>query len=62
MSAEIITFPRPFRPSREQRREAAIDEMVRIIIKCDKRKIGEKAIRASVLEHFPIIHGHNRQR
>jgi hypothetical protein len=37
MSAEIITFPRPFRPSREQRREAFIDEMVRIMFKDDKR-------------------------
>jgi hypothetical protein len=51
MSAAIITFPRPFRPSREQRREAAIDGLVRVLIKYDKRKEGEKAIRASVLAY-----------
>ncbi len=49
MSAEIITFPRPFQPSREQRREAIIDEMVRILSKCDKRKRGKEALRASLV-------------
>jgi hypothetical protein len=49
MSAQIITFPRPFRTSREQRREALIDGIVRILSKHDKK--GEKAIRASVLAY-----------
>jgi hypothetical protein len=47
MSAEIITFPRPFRPSREQRREAAIAEMIKVMSKYDKR--GYAAVRKYVL-------------
>jgi predicted site-specific integrase-resolvase len=54
MSAEIINFPRPFQPPREQSCDELIDEIVRIISKCDKRKRGKRkrgkeAIRASVL-------------
>jgi hypothetical protein len=49
MSAEIINFPRPFQPSRERSCAESIDEIVRIISKCDKRKRGEKAIRESAL-------------
>jgi hypothetical protein len=48
MSAEIITFPRPFQQPIEKDVNEAIDLMVRIISKHDKR--GEKAIRESVLK------------
>jgi hypothetical protein len=47
LSAEIINFPRPFQPSREQRREAAIAEMIKIKSKYDKR--GYAAVRKDVL-------------
>jgi hypothetical protein len=63
MSAEIITFPRPFRPSREQRCEAAIAELVKIMSKHDKR--GGAAIRKDVLamaaEGMALIRAHRER-